>query len=228
MTPGGGNLTPWIGGSNSVRRASQRSMSRGHQSTRPQSRDMSTAGTPASAPVGSTASNRGVGTSRSRPAPPGSSRWPRPGPAGRPESARRPPRLRQRTKLRVSYPKVGPVRRVPCFYGDSDSGAPTLSSATRRRLRIHGATTSAFALAEVRAASEPTEPPPPLKRWSARLVHRAQAPDQRFRVRASRWTSGFSGLFIGTYSALPYEHHAGWRRARGPYAAVSQSSLRSR
>ena len=27
-------------------------------------------------------------------------------------------------------------------------------------------------------------PPPPLKRWSARLVHRAQAPGQRCRVRA--------------------------------------------
>jgi hypothetical protein len=26
-------------------------------------------------------------------------------------------------------------------------------------------------------------PPPPLKRWSARLVHRAQELDQRFRVR---------------------------------------------
>jgi hypothetical protein len=47
-------------------------------------------------------------------------------------------------------------------------------------------------------------PPPPLKRWSAPLVHRAQAPDQRFRVRTSVWNCRFSGLFIGTYSAVPY------------------------
>ena len=45
-------------------------------------------------------------------------------------------------------------------------------------------------------------PPPPLTRWSARLVFRAQAPDQPFlvRVRSCR----FSGPFIGTYSPVPY------------------------
>ena len=69
---------------------------------------------------------------------------------------------------------------------------------------MHGTTTSTFAFTEVRAACEPTEPPPLLKRWSASLVHRARAPDQRFRVplRWRRW--GLSGLFIGTYSAVPY------------------------
>ena len=36
------------------------------------------------------------------------------------------------------------------------------------------------------------------------LVHRAQAPDQRFRVRAEVEDLGFSGLFIGTCSAFPY------------------------
>ena len=46
--------------------------------------------------------------------------------------------------------------------------------------------------------------PPPLKRWSAPLVHMARAPDKRFRVgaRCRRW--GLSGLFLGTYSPLPY------------------------
>ena len=33
-----------------------------------------------------------------------------------------------------------------------------------------------------------------------RLVHRVQAPGQRFRVRAAWAKSRFSGLFIGTYS----------------------------
>jgi hypothetical protein len=43
-----------------------------------------------------------------------------------------------------------------------------------------------------------------LKCWSARLVYRAQAPDQRFRVRTSVWNCRFSGPFIGTCSAVPY------------------------
>jgi hypothetical protein len=47
-------------------------------------------------------------------------------------------------------------------------------------------------------------PPPPLKRWSARLVYGAWAPDQRFRVRAEVEDRGFSGLFLGTYAALPH------------------------
>jgi len=47
-------------------------------------------------------------------------------------------------------------------------------------------------------------PPPPSKRWLARLVHRARAPDQRFRVRTSVWNCRFSGLFIGTCSTVPY------------------------
>jgi hypothetical protein len=47
-------------------------------------------------------------------------------------------------------------------------------------------------------------PPPPLERWLARLVHRAQAPGQRFRVRTEVEDRGFSGLFIGTYSPVPY------------------------
>ena len=60
---------------------------------------------------------------------------------------------------------------------------------------MHGTTTSTFALTEVRAACEPTEPPPPLKRWSARLVHWAQAPGQPFRVQTSVRRCRFSGLF---------------------------------
>lgn len=92
-------------------------------------------------------------------------------------------------------------------YGDYDCEAPTLSSAAPRRLRKHSPSTSAFALAEVRAAGEPAEPPPPLKRRSAPLVHKARAPDQRFRVgaRCRKW--GLSGLFLGTYSPLPYAAH---------------------
>jgi hypothetical protein len=50
---------------------------------------------------------------------------------------------------------------------------------------MHSPSTCTFARPEVRAARSPTEPPPPSNRWSARLVHGAQAPDQRFPVRAS-------------------------------------------
>jgi hypothetical protein len=54
-----------------------------------------------------------------------------------------------------------------------------------------------------RSRSHPFVNTTPLKRWSARPVHRAQAADQRFRVRADVEDRGFSGLFLGTYSALP-------------------------
>jgi hypothetical protein len=64
--------------------------------------------------------------------------------------------------------------------------------------------TSEFATVEARSRRKLMIPPPPLKRWSARLVHRARAPGQRFRVRTSVWICRFSGLFIGTYSAVPY------------------------
>jgi hypothetical protein len=37
--------------------------------------------------------------------------------------------------------------------------------------------------------------PATMKRWSARFVHWAQAPDQRFRVRASARTCPFLGAF---------------------------------
>jgi hypothetical protein len=96
------------------------------------------------------------------------------------------------------------------------------------RLHMHGPPTSAFALTEVRAACEPAEPPPPLKRWSARLVHRARPPDQRFRVRGEVEDWGLSGLFIGTYSSLRPLPYAGGRGACGPYAAVSRSDLWSK
>lgn len=49
----------------------------------------------------------------------------------------------------------------------------------------------------------------------ARLVHRAQAPDQRFRVRAEIEDRGFSGQYLGTCSPCPTQHHADGRRARG-------------
>jgi hypothetical protein len=124
-------------------------------------------------------------------------------------------------------PKVGPVRRGAVFFGgDSDRRAPTLSSATRRRLRIHGTTTSTFALTEVRAAKEPTEPPPPLKRWSERLVHRARAPGQRFRVRAGVRNCRFSGLFIGTYSPLPYAVPCRRSQRTRSYPAASRPNVR--
>ena len=106
--------------------------------------------------------------------------------------------------LRAPNPKVDPVRRGWRVYGDSDSGAPTLSSAAPGRLCMHGATTSTFALTEVLAAREPTEPPPPLERWSARLVHGVQPADQRFRVRASVRSRRLSGLFLGTCSPFAY------------------------
>ena len=55
--------------------------------------------------------------------------------------------------------------------------------------------TSGFARSEAPGYGELAKPPPLSKRWSARLVHRAQAPDQRFRVRAEVEDRGFSGLF---------------------------------
>jgi hypothetical protein len=52
----------------------------------------------------------------------------------------------------------------PCrVSGDSELQVPILNSAAHGRLRMHGPPTSTFALAEVWAASEPTEPPPPKK-----------------------------------------------------------------
>jgi hypothetical protein len=50
-----------MAGSTPARRRSHRPVSDGHQSNRPGSRDISTAGTPASVPAGSTASSAGVG-----------------------------------------------------------------------------------------------------------------------------------------------------------------------
>jgi hypothetical protein len=64
--------------------------------------------------------------------------------------------------------------------------------------------TSAFVGLVTRWSRDAPEPPPPLKRWSARLVHRAQASDQRFRVWPRCRRSGLSGLFLGTCSTLPY------------------------
>jgi hypothetical protein len=64
------------------------------------------------------------------------------------------------TSLRATNPKVEWHRRVS---GDSELLVPTLSSAAPRRLRLHCATTSNSVLYEIRAASEPMEPPPPAK-----------------------------------------------------------------
>jgi hypothetical protein len=88
--------------------------------------------------------------------------------------------------------------------GDPSLGPATLSSAAPMRLHMHGATTSVFAPPEDWAAWNATVPPPPLKRWEAPLAHRAQALEQRFRVRTEGRRSGLSGLFLGTYSALPF------------------------
>ena len=68
----------------------------------------------------------------------------------------------------------------------------------------HEALTSDFIGSVTRTVRDGLDPPPPSNRWSARLVHRAQAPGQRFRVRTSVRNCRFSGLFIGTYSAVPY------------------------
>ena len=80
----------------------------------------------------------------------------------------------------------------------------------------HEALTSDFIGSVTRTVRDGLDPPPLLKRWSAPLVPRAQAPDQRFRVRASVWKMPiFSGLFIGTYSAVSYA--ALCRVTRHPY-----------
>jgi hypothetical protein len=68
------------------------------------------------------------------------------------------------------------------------------------------------------------EPPPPSKRWSARLVRRARAADQRFRVWAKVEDRGFSGLFLGTCSASGGRAHACGRGARGQRPAGSCAS----
>ena len=51
---------------------------------------------------------------------------------------------------------------------------------------------------DLRQSATPPDSEDPLKRWSAPLVHRAQAADQRFRDRAQTGDRGFSGLFLGT------------------------------
>ncbi len=85
---------------------------------------------------------------------------------------------------------------------------------------MHGAATSVFAAPEDRAARNATVPPPPLKRSSARLVHRARVPDQRFLVRLNARRRGISGLFSGIHPPFAYAAICRWCRAPGPYAAV--------
>jgi hypothetical protein len=87
--------------------------------------------------------------------------------------------------------------------------------------------TSGFTLPEAHVGSQLIAPPPPLKRWSVRLVHRARAPDQRFRVQAEAEDWGLSGLFPGTYSALPYATPCRVAPRTRPEAAGSRSSFRS-
>jgi hypothetical protein len=82
--------------------------------------------------------------------------------------------------------------------------APRSSGRLPYAVHMHASLTSRFVESVTRGVRYGLEPPPPLKRWSARLVHRAQAPDQRLRVRASVRRCRFSGPFIGTYSAMPY------------------------
>ena len=100
-----------------------------------------------------------------------------------------------------------------------------MSSAAPGRLQGAGPTTSTFTLAEDRAARFPTVPPPPLECWLAGLVHRAKAADQRFRVRVEVEDRGFSGLFIGTYSAVP-DAAPCRAAASGLYAAASRPTCR--
>jgi hypothetical protein len=69
---------------------------------------------------------------------------------------------------------------------------------------MRGAVTSPFVGYETRRSHVGACPPPPSKRWLARLVHRAQVPDQRLRVRAEVEDQRLSGLFLGTCSAMPY------------------------
>ncbi len=84
-----------------------------------------------------------------------------------------------------------------CRPKEDDPGQTALSSSSHNTARTGTIAGSVVVNASIR-------PPPPLKRWSARLVHREQAPDQRFRARTEVEDRGFSRLFLGTYSALPY------------------------
>ena len=87
---------------------------------------------------------------------------------------------------------------------DSAGGAPILSRRVPYAVHLRGALTGHFVGSVARRSHDGREPPPPLKRWSARLVPRAQAPDQRFRVRSMGRKCRLSGLFLGTYSPVPY------------------------
>jgi hypothetical protein len=65
---------------------------------------------------------------------------------------------------------------------------------------MRGATTSTFARTEVRAAREPTEPPPP-SRGIFRAFLRTHKP---LTSTFGRRLLGLWGQFVGTYSALAY------------------------
>ena len=52
--------------------------------------------------------------------------------------------------------------------------------------------------------------PPPLERWSARLVHRAQAPGQRFLVPARSKIGVSRAFFSGASHRCPMQPYAGW------------------
>ncbi len=95
-------------------------------------------------------------------------------------------------------------------------GCPTLSRRPLWRCICRPMVTSIFVGFVEAGYGELMIPPPPSKRWSARLVHRAWAPDQRFRVRAEVEDRRFSGLFLGTCSTLPCAAPCGWEPRTRP------------
>lgn len=102
------------------------------------------------------------------------------------------------------------------------------SSAAPGRLRTNSSSSSTFAPSEVLAADEPPQPPPPLKRWLTCLVHRAQAPNQRFRVQARVQNCRFSRLLIGTCSPVPYAAPCGVARSVRPVRCGSATESSGR
>jgi hypothetical protein len=83
---------------------------------------------------------------------------------------------------------------------------------------MHGPPTSNFAPTEVRAAGEPTEPPPPSIRWLACLVHRAQRLARGFAFGLRSKIRVYRGLFSGPTQLL----HTCPMQAVAPHAAHYQ------
>ena len=91
------------------------------------------------------------------------------------------------------------VLKGSAFLGTRTRRRRNLGRASPERLHMHDPLTGAFIGSVTRRSHDGCEPPPPLKCWSARLVHRAVPPDQPFRFRAEfmgqLYRDFFSGLF---------------------------------